>query len=172
MSLHDFVTEFLANDHLWFSQSPEQDTYLTEKYGHLLDNPDSDNHLHLTILYDQLPRHVFRTGHNCHIITHFLELALMHHDHICLDTLTDVEWCFIHLPLRHQREPEWIHRVAQKAWERITPVCHPFLHRFLKATYERCPVVNQSQFIKTTYADTIFSAATHRDTLISSHQMR
>ncbi len=164
MSLNDFITEFLANDHFWFSKSSEQDTYLTEKYGHLLDKPDSDNHLHLTILYDQLPRHVFRNSQS-HMIAHFLHLALLHYDHVCLDTLTDVEWCFTHLPLRHQGNPEWIHRVAQKAWERITPDCHPFLYRFLKATYERCPVANQSQFIKTTYADTIFSAATHRDTL-------
>lgn len=164
MSLDDFITEFLGNEKFWFSQSPEQDAYLTEKYGHLLHIPNSDNHAHLAILYDQLPRHVFRNSQS-HMIEYFLELALMHYDHVCLDTLTDVEWCFVHLPLRHQGDPEWITRVAQKAWERVVPGCNPFMLRFIKATYERCPVADQSQFIKTTYADTIFSSVTHRDTL-------
>jgi uncharacterized protein (DUF924 family) len=60
MSLNDFITEFIGNKKFWFSKSSEQDAYLTDKYSHLLDTPVSDNHLHLTILYDQLPRHVFR----------------------------------------------------------------------------------------------------------------
>jgi len=164
MSLNDFIQEFLGNEKFWFAKLPEQDAYLTNKYGHLLHIPNSDNHAHLAILYDQLPRHVFRNSQS-HMIAYFLELALMHYDHVCLDTLTDVEWCFAHLPIRHQGDPEWIIRVAQKAWERYVPDCHPFMHRFIKATYERCPVDNQSQFITTTYEDTIFSQIIHQSTL-------
>ena len=99
MSLHDFIIEFLGNEKFWFSQSPEQDAYLTDKYGHLLDNPGSDNHLHLTILYDQLPRHVFRNEKK-HMVARFLYLALVHYDHVCLDTLTAVSYTHLTLPTK------------------------------------------------------------------------
>jgi len=79
MSLDNFITEFLGNKNLWFSKSPDQDAYLTEKYGHLLDNPESDNHMHLTILYDQLPRHVFRNEKK-HMVARFLYLAAKNFD--------------------------------------------------------------------------------------------
>lgn len=163
MSLREFIQEFLGNEKFWFSNSPEQDAYLSDTYGHLLDTR-CDNHLHRVILYDQLPRHMFRKCHSSHVIAYFLELSLMHYDHISLDALTDVEWCFAHLPLRHTRHAEWITRVAQRAWARATPGCHPFLRRFIRATYERCPVGDQTTFI-TTHAGNVFVPCTHRTIL-------
>ena len=166
MSLNDFVSEFLSNESFWFCQSDATDKYLTEKYGHLLDAcHESEDSFRLVVLYDQLPRHVFRHTQSAHVIRYFLELALENYVNADLGNLTDVEWCFAHLPLRHTFDPEWIIRVIHDAWERVKPDCHEFLSRFLKASYERCPTDDQSAFITKTFDDVVFSPEKHRDTL-------
>jgi len=146
MLLADFVTEFLGNDKFWFSKN-EYDEYLAEKYQHLLDDPSGDDYLGLAILYDQLPRHVFRSCQSSHIVEYFLRKSLRNYAKIDLSQLTDVKWCFAHLPVRHTNNPVLITLTAKKAWERVVPGHDPFLIRFLKATYERCPILSQSKFI-------------------------
>jgi tRNA(Ile)-lysidine synthetase-like protein len=82
-----------------------------------------------------------------------------------LDNLDDVEWCFAHLPLRHTYGRDWILRVIDLAWARITPDCHEFMRRFLKASYERCPNDDQASMLQTTFNNTSFSPEKHAKTL-------
>jgi len=164
MSLADFVTEFLGNDKFWFSKNNEFDEYLEEKYQHLLDDPSGDDYLGLAILYDQLPRHVFRSCQSSHIVEYFLRKSLRNYAKIDLSQLTDVEWCFAHLPVRHTNNPVLITLTAKKAWERVVPGHDPFLIRFLKATYERCPILSQSKFITKIEGNT-FLPQMHEQTL-------
>ncbi|ABT15143.1 hypothetical protein NY2A_B744L [Paramecium bursaria Chlorella virus NY2A] len=166
MSLSEFISEFLSNENFWFTQNTVIDEYLTIKYEHLLDEDyyDTDNPHHIVILFDQLPRHVFRKSQSNHIIEYFLSKSLMFFDRTDLTKLPDLEWCFTHLCIRHTKDPIWIHRVIKNTWTRLIPGCHEFVHRFLKASYERCPMENQSPFIHTTYRDTIYDAMKHAHT--------
>ena len=164
MSLANFITEFLGNDKFWFSKNTDLDEYLVEKYQHLLDDPCDDDCLELTILYDQLPRHVFRNCQSSHIIEYFLRKSLKNYVKIDLSQLTDIEWCFAHLPVRHTNNPIFITGVAKNAWKRVVPGHDPFLIRFLKATYERCPILSQNEFITKIEGGT-FSPQNHEKTL-------
>ena len=165
MPLEDFVKEFLSNDRFWFQKNDETDKYLVQKYEHLLDEVrENDDPVHVVILYDQLPRHIFRNTKSVHIIEYFLRLSLETFQKVDTSSLDDVTWCFVHMPLRHTCDSKNILEVARKTWERATPGCHEFVYRFLRATYDRCPTEDQSAFIKTTYEDVIFDALKHAHT--------
>jgi tRNA(Ile)-lysidine synthetase-like protein len=58
----------------------------------------------------------------------------------------------------------WIRHAAKSVWARATPGCHEIVHRFLKASYERCPTADQSPFIHTIFNDVIFDAQKHAHT--------
>jgi tRNA(Ile)-lysidine synthetase-like protein len=177
MSIHDFLEEFLGHEKFWFSKTECEDLYLSKKYGHLLiSNGEQANvfvdgtprdHLAYTVMYDQLPRHICRSEERAETecIEYFLRLSLQHYVHIDVDSLTDLEWCFAHLPIRHTQDPLNIAKVANEAWKRARPGCHPFLFRFLKATYTRCPTSDQTPFISTSYVKTKFAPVKHADTL-------
>ena len=138
MPLEDFVKEFLSNDRFWFQKNDETDKYLVQKYEHLLDEVrENDDPVHVVILYDQLPRHIFRNTKSVHIIEYFLRLSLETFQKVDTSSLDDVTWCFVHMPLRHTCDSKNILEVARKTWERATPGCHEFVYRFLRATYDR-----------------------------------
>lgn len=170
-SVRDFVNEFLENEAFWFSQSDETDDMLRRYENALnfsledqrdLSNADIAN---LVITFDQLPRHVFRHTQSNHVIEYFLHLALSFFDRLNVEKIRDdVVFCFVHLPLRHTKDPVWIRHAAKAVWSRATPGCHEFVHRFLKASYERCPTGDQSPFIHTVCNDVIFDAEKHART--------
>ena len=65
----------------WFNQNDENDKYLIENYGDLIDNYDCEvkkdkNEIIGILIYDQLTRHYYRNGYNKHIITFFNIKAL------------------------------------------------------------------------------------------------
>ncbi len=147
---------YLSNPRWWFSASDEDDAYITREFGHLLDeeNTTHDDLLNLILIYDQLPRHMFRNTPSNHVISWFLQQAL----DLCfcltpayLDSLTTQEWCFAFLPYRHTNDPRYIIEVAKLAWTKIMTLTTPddiaIMRRFLKALYERCPTEDQSVFI-------------------------
>ena len=151
-----FRQTYLSNPHWWFSATDEDDAYITREFGHLLDQESTtdEDPLNMILIYDQLPRHIFRNTPSSHIISWYLQRAL----DICLrmtpeylDTLTAQEWCFAFMPYRHTNDPHYIAEIAKLAWAKITTLTTPddisIMQRFLKALYERCPTEDQAEFI-------------------------
>ncbi|AGE59549.1 tRNA(Ile)-lysidine synthase [Acanthocystis turfacea Chlorella virus OR0704.3] len=169
-AVREFVNEFLDNEEFWFSQSDDTDNILRRHEDALnfsldagfISNADLAN---LVITFDQLPRHVFRHTQSNHIIEYFLNIALSFFDRLNVEKIRDdVVFCFVHLPLRHTKNPVWIRHAAKSVWARATPGCHEIVHRFLKASYERCPTADQSPFIHEVFNDVIFDAQKHAHT--------
>lgn len=130
---------------LWF-QHPEwwfgsqYDDEITHTFQHLLDDVPSEP-LNLILIYDQLPRHMFR-GQPCnHIISYFLQKAL--HVNICYEDLNDQELCFALLPYRHTLVYENCLYAINICWKRVKEKgMTNILKRFLKASYDRIPLSN------------------------------
>lgn len=152
-----FYEEWFANPDWWFSKNPTYDNYIVEKFSPLLlklwDDSNS-TYLQRVILWDQLPRHVYRNSNKKDVIIYdFLWMALKEveeHEHHC-DKLSNKEWIFFWLPVRHTKDPELIFLVMKKAWERLQShgkeEGHEWLRKFLRATYLNCPTENQDDFI-------------------------
>lgn len=169
-----FITEWFNNPEWWFNQSDAIDKYLSDKYHHLLDI-NIDNRYHAIVVYDQLVRHIFRHTCSNHIILFFLNkaiIALNNIDLSDLNKLTPAEWCFAMLSLRHTNDLQNIHTVMKLAWDKLNCIQDSNqnniqdsiqnkkdisntgidddieqIRRFLKATYERCPIGDQSLFM-------------------------
>lgn len=168
-TLDDFYTEWMENENYWFANDKNLDAYLTDKYIHLLDESTHDDNTagyckKWTVLYDQLPRHVYRTEKAAHIIRFFLEKAMDHLKRNKYDVsdknLADRELCFALLPIRHHGDPVLIiHHVIEPCWRRLlqVPSCDvATIKRFLTATYDRFPVYDQLRFIKRITTDKPF----------------
>lgn len=141
MTIQDFITEWFNNPDWWFQSTPEVDLYLTEKYEGLLNTNNTDDYRYI-ILYDQLPRHIFRNQQCNHIILFFLQKALnILYDDVLFDSLSSIEQCFILLPLRHTNDFKNISSVLNTIWNKLnnSTIENDILvyRRFLKATYER-----------------------------------
>ncbi len=67
------------------------------------------------------------------------------------EELTNVEWIFFWLPVRHTKDPELIHCVMKKGWQRLESHGKQeggdWLRKFLRATYLNCPTDNQEDFL-------------------------
>ncbi len=156
-NINSFITEWFANPEWWFNQSDDIDRYLTDKYAHLLDDKSIINPYHLVLLYDQLIRHIVRHTLSNHIISYYLNKAVSLVDMINLDELSPTEWCFAMLPLRHTNDVDKIHKVIKLSWNKLNSLTNSKdinqndieqIRKFIKASYERCPVNDQTEFIK------------------------
>lgn len=145
MVTSEFYKEWFLNHNWWFNATKEDDKYISEKFGHLLDNTDGLTLIEKVIVYDQLPRHIFRNTLSHHIIEYFLTKAL----EICDDIvpINEYEYMFSKLPLRHTNEPIIIHDVMYDIWKQEEYLKLPIFRKFIKATYERCPK-EQSNFVE------------------------
>lgn len=152
-----FIDEWFSSPQWWFNQSDDIDEYLSQKYECLL-NQQINNSYHAIVIYDQLVRHIFRHTQSNHIISFFLNKTFTLINDLDLDKLTPTEWCFAMLPLRHSNDPQKIHNVMKLAWEKLNILKNQDnsdtsiknieqIQRFLKATYERCPITDQSKII-------------------------
>jgi tRNA(Ile)-lysidine synthase TilS/MesJ/uncharacterized protein (DUF924 family) len=141
----EFYREWMIHTEWWMSATPAHDAYIVATYGHLLDE-EAHEGIAGIIIYDQLPRHMFRNDTGAaHIISYFLRKALAL---VPTDTrgLWTVDWIFTMLPIRHSENVRAImDRVLNEAWDRLEkePV-NLFLRRFIKATYERMPMSSES----------------------------
>lgn len=137
--------EWFENPSWWFNANDKIDEYLSIKYGYLIDdNYNNLDNFGKILVYDQLVRHVYRKEHANHIILWFLQKALALSINIPeyeLDALDDQRFCFALLPLRHSGEAEYIYKCMQLAWKRNDS---QIIRRFLKACYERAPLVGAS----------------------------
>lgn len=144
-----FLEEWFANPSWWFGCKDEVDEYLSRKYSSLLFSHDKINDILCKIIVlDQLPRHLLRHQSANHIISYYLERAVECLQYLDSESLCNAEWCFAMLPIRHKGSTKSIHHVLATAWERLSkePTC-AILQRFIKASYQRCPVDDQSSFI-------------------------
>lgn len=145
-----------SNRRWWFQATSDDDKFITEAFGHLLDMHEYDDTfvkvplVAKIILYDQIPRHVYRSEPATHIIEFFLQKALQYaseyeREPSLLQQLSDDEYVFAMLPFRHSQNVSRIHWVMKQTWDRIRMQNLQglgdigILKRFLKATYERCP---------------------------------
>lgn len=156
--LQRFHSEWFNHPEWWFSKSEEYDKYISCTYVDLLDVVEQHCHtpIQQVLVYDQLPRHIYRNQQANHIILYFLEKALniVHQQTIYNyhQSLTAVEWTFFMLPLRHTQNVLSIKKVIKETWERIENKDNDIqiYKRFLKATYKKFlnSHKNQSQLIK------------------------
>lgn len=149
-----FVKDWFDHPSWWFDATRENDEYIRQKYEGLLDI-EYDGYvapLEKIILWDQLPRHIYRHESAAHIIQYFLQLAV----DVALDTISDEEymnslspqqWCFVMLPLRHTKELSHVFTVMRLAWKKLLSLRgiekgedRLIIKRFMKATYMRCPI--------------------------------
>lgn len=134
-------TEWFDNPQWWFGCTPDVDQYLSDKYGSLLDqNNKSLNPIDQILVYDQLPRHVFRGQSANHIVCYFLQKAL--NVKIDYESIQDDDrFCFAVLPLRHSGIYNNVYKAMRLTWQRIQIYDSLILRKFLRATYMKCPLM-------------------------------
>lgn len=152
MSSSEFIKEWFDNPDWWFNASSDIDEYLRDKYAHLLHQSDNTlvNSYHFVVIFDQLPRHIYRHTPSNHVILYYLQKSLTCLVNVDLESLSPQEWCFAMLPYRHTQSVDHIHYVMQQGWKKLKETNgDDQIKRFLKATYERCPLQDQLPLIIT-----------------------
>lgn len=151
-----FIEDWVNNEEWWFTSSDYIDAYITLNYQHLLDidltNEDSITKI---IIFDQLPRHILRKQSSNHIILYYLQKALTilkSTNKKYLEDLSPSLWCFSMLPLRHTYDISVIIDVMKKTWDKLNITKNEkdrhIIKKFLKATYQKCPLDDQSSMIQ------------------------
>ena len=147
----DFKHQWLSNKGWWFPKDIEKesiDHHISSNYFHLIDDPNDADNVAKILIYDQLPRHCFRKGPNVHLITYFLQKALMYSLQIIesgsYHVLSDEELVFVLLPLRHTYDWSYIKLALKIMWERLQCIRETnkdslIIKRFVKAAYSRAP---------------------------------
>lgn len=127
--------EWFSNPSWWFGATSEIDAYI-RKYMHLLDTPHLLTPIEQILLYDQFVRHFFRNQPAAHVIEYFRQKAS--NVEIDLNMLDNDSFCFALMPRRHSGDPRQIYEAMRLCWQRDDA---PILRKFLRASYERCPMV-------------------------------
>jgi tRNA(Ile)-lysidine synthetase-like protein len=147
--IEHFTKEWFSHPEWWFTSNIDYDNYITENYQDLLNINVIEKNDYLTplikvIIFDQLPRHIFRNEYSHHIIDFYLIKALdivNNNKGLYINSLTSIEWTFFMLPLRHSKIPKNIMYVIDETWIKLkSATLSEDLHiykRFLKATYLR-----------------------------------
>jgi tRNA(Ile)-lysidine synthetase-like protein len=155
-----FIKEWFENPDWWFSKNPIYDTYITDKYHSLLQqiwDDSNSTYIQRIILWDQLPRHVYRNHPNERTKNFMIEdymwdalKEVEEHEADC-ENLSNMEWIFFWLPVRHTKDPELIFQVMKKGWARLEShgkqEGNEWLRKFIRATYLNCPTENQDDFL-------------------------
>jgi tRNA(Ile)-lysidine synthetase-like protein len=145
MDNHIFINEWFNNPSWWFSKTEKIDNYIINKYEYLLDlepNITQHNFLSYIVLYDQIPRHIFRNQDGNHIILYFLNKAIdiinMFKNQVNNLNLNEIEWTFFMLPLRHTNTKDNILYVLNEAWNnKFLYNNKSLLKEFIIATYKK-----------------------------------
>jgi tRNA(Ile)-lysidine synthetase-like protein len=149
--MDSFVVEWFAHPEWWFGKDPVVDAHVCANFAHLLDTDwgEASSVLGRILVWDQLPRHVFRGTDAHHIVEYFLQKALAvveAHTHLAAN-LSNKEWIFFWLPMRHTQDAVRILPLMEHAWNRLaTHGDHAdgeWIRKFLRATYQNCPTDNQ-----------------------------
>ena len=138
-----FIKEWLNNSSWWFSKTEKIDNYIINKYEYLLDieaNITQENFVSYIVLYDQIPRHIFRHQDGNHIILYFLNKAIdiINNYKNQVNNLNELEWIFFMLPLRHTNIKENILYVLNEAWNNKSLYNNKsLLKEFIIVTYKK-----------------------------------
>jgi tRNA(Ile)-lysidine synthetase-like protein len=138
MSLSDLYQQWMSHPEWWFNNTAI-DPYLSTSFGSLLDmhlDPcNKEEYIGLILLYDQVVRHIHRG--NIDIINKYLTKAIPISQTvygILKNKLSDSDFCFVLLPLRHTNKHDNIKFVIQETLQRIHS---PLIRRFFKATLDK-----------------------------------
>lgn len=149
--MEDFLKDWLSHPEYWFNKDNEYDEYIRQTYEHLLhsmwdrEKKDIKYHLGYIIIYDQLPRHVYRKNDPDDMINNYLNCAMIIRDFVNatfeLANLTAIEWVFFCLPVRHCNfyDKEMIAETWTRLKNETSDDEKAIYVRFLKATYETVP---------------------------------
>lgn len=150
--MHRVYQFWQANPALWFNATPADDAKITSDFEHLLVESYDKNYKFspikewtgYVILFDQLRRHINRSSDKSypepdHFIQHCYDNYKKYKNEI-----TDFEFMFILMPIRHTHMLEHVKFVLAESWARLE---HPSadnsqhepatIRKYIKATYER-----------------------------------
>jgi len=134
-----FYSEWNKRNQYWFNKNSENDKYLSDNFGFLIDEydfSDNKNPIIAILIYDQLTRHFYRNEYSQHIITYFnnkaLEIALKFKNDEFINNLCYNDWMFYMLVYRHTNIKEHLFFVMKEAWKK-----ERFSKQFITATYNR-----------------------------------
>lgn len=150
--MEPFVHAWRNHPEWWFSKDPAYDTLIVNSFEHLLDHEwdPNTNPIGCILLWDQLPRHIFRGQDAHHIIEFFLQKAcdvVTRHLSIA-SQLDDIDFMFFWLPFRHCKTYDRALPVMKAVWDRIQRQGpSPWLRKFLRATYANHPTHDQSTLL-------------------------
>jgi len=138
--MNNFYDDWIGRKEYWFCQNDENDKYLSETYGDLIDEYSYNIQLKPILgilIYDQLTRHYYRNEYNNHILIYFnrkaLEIANKHKTELFIKHLNINDWSFYMLVYRHSNIRENILFVMNECWKLTSSIPK----NFIKATYTR-----------------------------------
>ena len=138
--MNNFYDDWISRKNYWFCQNDENDKYLSETYGHLIDDYSYNIQLKPILgilIYDQLTRHYYRNEYNNHILIYFnykaLEIANKHKTELFIKSLNINDWSFYMLVYRHSNIRENLLFVMNECWKLTSEIPK----NFIKATYTR-----------------------------------
>lgn len=143
VALEELCAEWFKHPQWWFVKDPDIDSYIVNKYEHLLQCHDTSviTIAHV-LLYDQIPRHIYRHQDANHIVEYFLQIALLCSRYLIDSKMSfsDEEFCFVMMPFRHTNDPSNITFVIKETFKRMGD-CNDnnTLKRYLKATLNKFP---------------------------------
>lgn len=166
----EFAAAWLNTPNWWFANT-KYDDHISVTYQHLLDmapfepSGNSAKLFQAILIYDQLPRHVYRRETSEHIIQHFLQKAVQLSLLAITTNYPALTWTLAALPLRHTNDSQHIFKLMEYTWARLKATTYAgtgtddqaTYKRFLKATYERTPIHNQTQWIQTYIPNSMYS---------------
>ena len=136
---------WFANEQLWFNCSKEDDLMIKETYLDLLLGDIIKPSIESIILYDQIPRHIYR-GDKIKI-NYYLNIALKHVEIILpdIEKYNPKEKCFILLPLRHTFDKGNIMKCLEyiDKWQKECE--NPIYNRFYQASIISLVKINSSR---------------------------
>jgi len=174
--MDEFYNDWISNEIYWFNCSNDIDNYLTLKYEHLLNYDLNLEHpIKFIILYDQLPRHIFRNTMSNHIIQYFLIKALdiinhYKYNQIFINNLTNIDWIFFMLPLRHTNiKNNIIFVIKQFPYKYIKNNYNFLLKKFIIATLKNSNYIeNLNQRISYFYNNYILDFIPSNNTIFNN----
>ena len=140
--MNDIYIFWENNSHLWFNASPEDDKLIYDTFNHYLYNDynieqfNEEEWTSYCILNDQLIKH-FNRHKNINIkSTIKIETYYIYYNKFKY-ILSDFDFMFQLMPLRHTHELNHVKFVLNETWNRLTKNNNQFIKKFLIATYER-----------------------------------
>ncbi len=132
------------NPKLWFNSSADDDKELYIKFNHMLEiefnieNMNVQEWTTYVILYDQLIKHFTRhTKHKYIMPLNFIENCIVKYNNF-KNLLSDFEFMFMLMPLRHTHMLKYVKYVLNETWWRLEQnPTNIQIKKYLIATYER-----------------------------------